>query len=170
MQVLRGVKEAHERTERILQLKRVGGRIIFALGAEFKAVKEEYERNGQTAYELYGYESFAQYHSQPGIAYSSNSVNRFIRLHTTYVEKLGVSADDPNLKMIDYTVLDLMTKFINKENVNDWLNRAVSLGRKDLSLAVRNQGGLEDCEHGDVEVLELKICKACGDTVSKKKL
>jgi hypothetical protein len=163
------IQEAHERTHRILKLKSTGGWVIFQLGYQFKLVKEDYDSNPQRAYELYGYENFIQYHSQPGIAYSVTSTNRFIRLYETYVIKLGISEDDPNLKVIDYTVLDLMTKFVDRENVNDWLRRAASMGRRDLALAVRSEGKEETCSHVAVDIWEVQTCQKCGDEISKRR-
>jgi hypothetical protein len=164
------ITEAHERTQRILQLKRAGGRIIFALGYELKLIKEDYEMNPQRALELYGYPNFIQYHSQPGIAYSVTSTNRFIRLYETYVVKFGVSEDDPNLKAIDYTVLDSMIKFIDKNNVDDWLRRAASMGRRDLALTIHNKGEEPECNHVAVDIWEVETCRKCGDEVGKRKV
>jgi hypothetical protein len=164
------IQVAHERTERILKLKSTAGWCVFQLGYQFKLVKEDYDTNPQRAFEMYGYENFAQYHSQPGIAYSVTSTNRFIRLYETYVIKLGISEDDPNLKTIDYTVLDLMTKFVDKSNVEDWLRRAASMGRRDLALSVRNEGTNEECEHMEYDSFILKTCKACSEVIGKEKL
>jgi hypothetical protein len=170
MQLQKGeITAAHERTQRILKLKSTAGWCVFQLGYQFKLVKEDYDENPQRASELYGFESFTQFHSQPGIAYSVTSTNRFIRLYETYVIKLGISEDDPNLKTIDYTVLDLMTKFVDKSNVEDWLRRAASMGRRDLALSVKNEGTTEDCEHIAFDSFILKTCKACSEVISKEK-
>jgi hypothetical protein len=164
------IEEAHERTQNILSLKRIGGRIIFELGREFKTVKEQYEANTQRAFDLYGYESFAQYHSQPGIAYSVTSVNRFIRLYETYCIKLGIDSGNENLIAVDYTVLDTASRFITPDNADDWLKRLASMGRRDIALTVKNAGEELDCYHTAFDSFELRICTKCQETISKRRI
>jgi hypothetical protein len=164
------IDEAFERTDRLFRLKQTGGFIVFCLGEELKIVKDEYESNPQRASELYQFENFLQYCAQPGLAYSITSVNRFIRLHQKYVLELGIAKEDPNLKSIDYTILDSMSRFVDKDNVNDWLRRAASMGRRDLALTVKNEGKEEDCYHVAYDSYEVKICKSCGEEISRHKL
>jgi len=87
-----------------------------------------------------------------------NKAYRFIIIHETYIEKLGLKPEQ--LTGLDTNVLMRLSKIVTKENVSDWLAKVKTFPRETILRKIR-YGEVEEakCEHA---FIIKKVCKFCG--------
>jgi hypothetical protein len=98
------------------------------------------------------------YLSETEIYYSRNQVYEMIRIVKKFTEELGETNywDVPRSRLIE------LLPIVNKENVEEWIEKARVLIPSDWKIEVRQAKGLvteDECSH-DYQTYE--ICKVCG--------
>lgn len=92
--------------------------------------------------------------------YSKQKVFSFIQIYNKFVNELGL--DSKILAEFPYSKLGLLVSVVNKENVNEWLEKARELTNQDFQDELRIAQGKKsylDCEHEDMRKYE--ICQTC---------
>jgi len=96
-----------------------------------------------------------------------SKADRLVKIYNTYIEKLGLSADD--IRGIDSHSLYRLANMVNKDNIVKWLVHARTSSRSDLFREIRF-GNIDEnkCQH-DWETKAVLTCKKCGTKKIKKK-
>lgn len=169
--------------ERLYGLEAATTTNLIRQGKELSLVKADFENfmyNPEDLVHIYGFETFKDYRAAPkpeegdvygGLDMAKSSVDRAIKLYSTFVGELGFEEDAEEIQ-ISYTKLEILCPVIHKGNMDDWLEKARRLSRSDLitevakELATRGdgEGGDEDDDGVDWESLTLseKIDKLPG--------
>ena len=146
--------------QEIIQLKNIAGGAFIVIGQRLKEIKEK---------ELFhflgdgGYETFESYLGSPELQFDRRKAYYLIQIYSTFCEGLNVKQED--ISGIYWTTLRQILPIINKENHEEWIEKARTLSRSDLELELRQfKSGVSPatCNH-EWEEITFWRCKNCGE-------
>lgn len=128
-------EQAHYLKEQILRVKASMGQGYFLLGELLKKIRDE------RLYKLLDYQTMKEFIAQPELAFSRTSVYDYIHMYETYILKLKWNDINPDLVAnIAYSQLRKILPVVER-SPEEWLYRAKTLSRGDLTLEVRESQG-----------------------------
>lgn len=92
----------------------------------------------EALYQELGFDHFSDYLKSPEVSIEYRSANRLIETYRVFVLKYNI--DKPLLLSAGYSKLYLIHNQVNEENINEWVDKAVSCTRKDLEAEVNDKG------------------------------
>ncbi len=144
----------------IINLKNTVGGAFILIGQRLKAIKEK---------ELYrflgdgGYDTFESYLGSPELQFERRKAYYLIQIYSTFCENFNIKQED--ISDIYWTTLREILPIINKENHQDWIEKARTLSRTDLNLEIKEfKSGISPttCNHEWEEITFFR-CKNCGE-------
>lgn len=106
--------------------------------------------------------TFQDFLASPEIKLSSTTAYRYMTIYKKYVREIGLTLDD--LKGLDVTMLEAVTKAVTKDNVREWLERVRSLSRSDIvRMAKHGDVDAMTCDHQWVRLPVKCKCGVCGE-------
>lgn len=146
--------------KRIIALKEQGVMVYLELGAYLSIIKQN------KFYETLGYDTFWEYIGTPELGFRRDTAYRMMKIYEKFCVELAL--DPGQVKEINWTKLRDIIPVVNKENSEEWLEKARTLSRSDLITEVREvkeSEGDHECEWED-EIYER--CKVCGKKRKKE--
>lgn len=144
--------EAWQRFDRIRKAKAAIEEIGFVVGADLYLLKNKEQ------YKELGYVSFRQFLADPEIDIAERTAQRLIRNFEVYILGATVAYAEPDnalemliskepsyyklLSRAGVAKLDMIAGYITDENRYAWLNRAATLSRSDLIIAIRGENAV----------------------------
>ena len=141
--------EAWQRFDRIRKAKAAIEDIGFIVGADLYIIKDKEQ------YKELGYDTFRSFLADPEIDITPRTADRLIRNFKVFILSATVSYAEPenSLEMLTskepnyYNLLlragvaklDMIAGIITEENRYAWINRAATLARSDLIIAIRGE-------------------------------
>jgi len=147
--------------QEIIQLKNVVGGAFIVMGQRLKEIKEK---------ELFhflgdgGYDTFESYLGSPELQFDRRKAYYLIQIYSTFCENLNIKQED--ISGIYWTTLRQILPIVNKENHQEWIEKARTLSRTDLDLEIREfKTGISssECKHEEWEEITYWRCKNCGE-------
>lgn len=147
--------------QEILQLKNIAGGAFIVIGQRLKEIKEK---------ELFrflgdgGYETFESYLGSPELQFDRRKAYYLMQIYSTFCENLAIKQED--ISGIYWTTLRQILPVVNKENHEEWIEKARTLSRSDLELELRQfRSGISSsaCTHEEWEEIIFWRCKNCGE-------
>ena len=127
------IDEAWDRHERIMELRGLAEQSFLALGEEL------YEMRESEAYKRLDYDTFTAYIADPGgVNMKRSSVYSLVGNYERYVLELGCPT--VGLLAAGWGKLDTLRPYVDKENIEEWLNEAGALSRSDLQQRMKEAG------------------------------
>lgn len=123
--------------QQILDLKTSVGKAYFLFGELFKKIRDD------KLYKLSGCQTFTEFIAQPEIAFSHSTVYDYIAVYRVYIEELGINPE--NIADITYSKLRRILLVVEKDP-EEWLSKARTLSRGDLTMEVRESQGKPEIE------------------------
>lgn len=132
-----------------IELKNTIGTSYFIMGK----LLTENKRNG--LYKLLGHQTFEAYLAIPEISFHRTTAYKYMKVYSEFVEYYKIKESE--LVGVDLDKLYLILPYIDKTNVEDWLEKARTLSRSDLRVAIQGkkqkqliEAGSEWLEYSDV--------------------
>jgi hypothetical protein len=148
-------KEAFDYYQKLVFLRRKQGEVALEIGRVLKEIKEKklYRYLGEG-----GYDDFFQFLSDPEISMNYNTASLYIRVYEFYVEQLKLNPDELASIPINRlnTLKSKLEKTENKEEIEEWLEKAKTLGRLDFEKET------EEAKITKPRPIVLTRCKKCG--------
>lgn len=146
---LKPIEIAQENYNSIVELKQTIGATCFLMGK----LLTENKRNG--LYKLLGHNTFESFLGTPEISFHRTTAYKHMKIYSEFIEYYKLSQKD--LQDIDLDKLYLILPIIDKNNIQDWLEKARTLSRSDLRIAIQGkkqkqmiEAGSEWLEYSDV--------------------
>lgn len=131
------------------------GMTFLEIGRHLKILRDE------QLWETLNYESFNAFLSTADIGLKQSTAYSFILLYEIYILKLHYTQEE--IAPIPYYKLKLLGSKIKpktKEEADDWLERAKTLGANDFDISIREFKGNEGHEH-PIPFPHIYRCKEC---------
>jgi hypothetical protein len=111
-----------------------------------------------------GYSSYEEFLAEMRL--SPATASKLVSIHERFVVDLKLDRD--KLAPVGWSSLYQLLKVVKtKSDAKEWLGKANLLKRDDLEREVKEAAGKmpEECQKGDHDYYELKICRRCGERV-----
>jgi len=114
-----------------VELKNTIGTSYFIMGK----LLTENKRNG--LYKLLGHQTFEAYLATPEISFHRTTAYKHMKVYSELIEYYKIKEAD--LQGIDQDKLYLILPYVDKTNIQDWLEKARTLSRSDLRVAIQGK-------------------------------
>jgi len=145
----RPIDFAQDNYNHIVELKQTIGSVSFLMGK----LLVENKRNGY--YKLLGHNTFESFLGSSEISFHRTTAYKYMKVYSEFIEYYKLGQQD--LQDIDLDKLYLILPIIDKNNVQEWVEKARTLSRSDLRVAIQGKKqkrmvelGSEWIEYADV--------------------
>jgi hypothetical protein len=108
------------------------GKELLSIKRDFEAI----ENDPNWLESVYGFTNFTEYIISPreqyGLHLNIDTVRQRVKVSSKFIDELGMEPDDEKLKEVSWGALNLISRLVTEENLEEWLDNAKFMKFDDL--------------------------------------